>query len=839
MLSNYICISSIACEFSCGINIVRSYKTELNFHVFIDEEHYLKIYNEQLERKETLKVNIIQCMTIGPPTVGKTTLKEQLLKRNKRNKKKSANRTAQPRPPSSPVIEKVKTIQVTMGDKKSGGSDLVYATDDSTWKTRTLDEQLVACLKKFPNEYLTSAEIIFWILFLILICGVLYDYSTATLPKFNDKPRIIYFVINEEKHRIVEYEYAIKERHKLFQLVRFVNIISMGFSWLPLMGMVSILTMKRIYPYLAKLVSSKTVTADIAIKEALKKKNVKKIQPVFDRSFTVYFRDCGGQPEFHEVLPALSSQSTLFFLVFNLSEGLDTQYKVTYKTSNGKVSDPYMSSFTVKQALLHCLASISAIGSYCKPHTSNFWFKLKLLIMQLHEKITQLWKKKLKRNISNVIIIGTHKDKVGKNGEVHTIIDQLENELIHTDWYTKDMVIPTESGRLVLGVNTFNRNDIKEVKKLVNKLATNNDYQLEIPVPWLTFEFYIQKSNKKVMTLKECQSIAEKSNITLGNEFDTALWFLHNKVGTIRYFKNVPELQNIVITDPQLLFDIVTDLIVNTFSFGKYIQKRSEHDRFRLSGRFTKHHLEHCEAVKEKLLSVEQVIAVLEHLVIIAPVGINEQEYFLPCILVHASLPSTPLSHNDSDIPPLLITFKCHYTPRGIFSSLIARILLDNKDKWELSSEKIFRNQVRLRFVKSGHLVTITNFFRFLEIAVKPPHGFRTTSSSDNIHVSIQCLLSHYLIEVRNQLNYACTADHLFGFYCKEHNDNNTIESHIAVCNDNKKPTYTKCYREEPTVHLTPLQMMWFNKNCKLNIVHVIIYTFVNLVTIIVQYIIL
>ena len=63
-----------------------------------------------------------------------------------------------------------------------------------------------------------------------------------------------------------------------------------------------------------------------------------------------------------------------------------------------------------------------------------------------------------------------------------------------------------------------------------------------------------------------------------------------------------------------------------------------EHDRFRLSGYFTKHHLEQCEAVKEKLLSVEQVIAVLEHLVIIAPVGINEsneQEYFLPCVLVH------------------------------------------------------------------------------------------------------------------------------------------------------------------------------------------------------------
>ena len=100
---------------------------QLNFHVFIDEEHYLKTYNKQLENKETLKVNIIQCMTIGPPTVGKTTLKEQLLKSNKRDKKKSTEGAGQPQPPSCPVCEEVKRIQVIVGDKKSGESDLIYA----------------------------------------------------------------------------------------------------------------------------------------------------------------------------------------------------------------------------------------------------------------------------------------------------------------------------------------------------------------------------------------------------------------------------------------------------------------------------------------------------------------------------------------------------------------------------------------------------------------------------------------------------------------------------------------------------------------------------------------
>ena len=113
-----------------------------------------------------------------------------------------------------------------------------------------------------------------------------------------------------------------------------------------------------------------TLAQDI-FKEALQHDDVKNVQPLLDRTLTIYFRDCGGQPEFHEVLPALVSQSTLFLPVFNLSESLDTQYKVSYKTSNGEVSDPYVSSFTVKQALLQCLAGISSIGSYSNPRTSR------------------------------------------------------------------------------------------------------------------------------------------------------------------------------------------------------------------------------------------------------------------------------------------------------------------------------------------------------------------------------------------------------------------------------------------------------------------------------------
>lgn len=100
-----------------------------------------------------------------------------------------------------------------------------------------------------------------------------------------------------------------------------------------LLGLITVilLTSYWIYSY-----CTESSTTDITIaKETLKHNDINEVQPLFDHNFTIYFRHCGRQPEFHEVVPALVS---LFLLVFNLSEILDTQYKVTYKTSNNEVS---------------------------------------------------------------------------------------------------------------------------------------------------------------------------------------------------------------------------------------------------------------------------------------------------------------------------------------------------------------------------------------------------------------------------------------------------------------------------------------------------------------------
>ena len=51
--------------------------------------------------------------------------------------------------------------------------------------------------------------------------------------------------------------------------------------------------------------------------------------------------------------------------------------------------------------------------------------------------------------------------------------------------------------------------------------------------------------------------------------FKSVLWFLHHRVGVIMHYPEVEGLGNIVITDLQLVFDRITQLITSCFTFNQ------------------------------------------------------------------------------------------------------------------------------------------------------------------------------------------------------------------------------------------------------------------------------
>ena len=669
-------------------------------------------------------------MTVGPPTVGKTTLREKL------SDQSNNQPTQHARPLSTQVMDRIKILRSTV--------------NDNTWGDLTSDEEFITYIKSSKDW---AYKVYYWKVLIKCLC-------ISIIPTW------IAVVILGLIHKATGYES--------------ISFLEYGIT-------VTIIILPVLYyiyykSYHVAVNSSKNKSTELA-RQALCNKKTNKVPSLNENTLIIHFRDSGGQPEFHEVVPALVPHSTLYLLMFNLNEDLNIQYKVTYKASEDDITDPYQSSFTVKQTLLQLLVSIQSLN-----HSSQ-------------------------GIPSNAFIIGTHKDLlVDKETRINQIQQELEKEIKGTDWYTSDTILTTPDGHLMLPINTYSQNDVEKVKEMINRSIATRRYTLSMPV--LALHFSIEKLGKSVMTFSEFKSLAHDCNIHYEEKFYQVLWSLRDVLGSIQYFDSVPELKDIIITNPQILFDLVNKLIVCTFTFKNLRTMGSRHqtERFRSSGRFKRQSLKRCEVVKNGLLTEDQVISILQHLNIIAPVGVHdegEEEYFLPCVLVHAPVSTQPTSINTTGYSPLLITFKCGYTPRGVFSCLISSILCSSEGQWVLASEEIHRNQIKFHLTDCGHYVLIKSHTKYLEALVTLCHG---STISDVPFSDIQMFLSKHLKAVLHQLNYSPSkAGHSFGFYCSlEQHSGHSL--HIAQCMSNAKNRHIKCTIDsslEPSC-LTPEQAVWF-----------------------------
>ena len=172
--------------------------------------------------------------------------------------------------------------------------------------------------------------------------------------------------------------------------------------------------------------------------------------------------------------------------------------------------------------------------------------------------------------------------------------------------------------------------------------------------------------------------------------------------------------------------------------------------------------------------------------------GQPEFHEVVPALVPHSTLYS-----------PLLITFKCEYTPRGVFSCLISSILCA-KSQWVLASEKIYRNQVKFYDRNRGHFIFIRNYIKYLEVTIMLCQG----STIINVpFTEIKELLSDHLTCVIQKLGYNFKdTQFLFSFYCSCDS-----QPHPAVSIPNANPPHTKCTVDPSlTTTMTPDKTIWF-----------------------------
>lgn len=541
---------------------------------------------------------------------------------------------------------------------------------------------------------------------------------------------------------------------------------------------------------------------------------------VLSGTILLYLIDTGGQSEFLEMLPALTLGPALSLIFFKLNEDLKSLYNVVYVDEDGLTTLPYESEFTVEEMMFQILSSIACFSSFSgskkKSSSERVWLSDSLQ--------------------SASILVGTHSDKV-TNETIKEVDSYLQQRLRETNFFKRELVqfFKPEENLMILPIDNMSggKNEVISIRKFIEDLIDRYFSEIHVPAAWLIFSLCLRKLGKKIFLFEECAVIADKLYMN-EEELKEALWFLHHTVGSIMHFSELPELQDMVICDIQVIFDSVTRLIVNTYTFGSVHPAVEE--KFRKRGIFSLKEIRRATSSSSDLIPLKKLIVLLQHINFIAQIhdhsdhlesteSIESHRYFMPAILKSASrsdllIASTPsASGNDFPLPsPLMIYYECGYVPIGMFCALIANLIGRGQKyipKWNLCEQnEIYKNKVSFTVGVEYDVVTLISHPTYYEISISRP----ILDFSPPVHpkVATRVLCSQVLSTVKaslklvcSRMNYPFQVGYNLAFECPDH----PKREHLCIVDrDDSSPQVMQCHdpKGRKLIRLQPQHSLWF-----------------------------
>ncbi|XP_019860198.1 PREDICTED: uncharacterized protein LOC109588473 [Amphimedon queenslandica] len=502
--------------------------------------------------------------------------------------------------------------------------------------------------------------------------------------------------------------------------------------------------------------------------------------------------DTGGQPEFHEILPALITGPAINLLVFKLTEDLRSRYKIIYRTSAGD-SEPYETSLTHEEVIFRSLASIA-----CLRQNTIGWSFDEVPIEDKSEPVA--------------FLIATHRDQVDEN-KVNEVNEQLQTKIKKSsDLFNENLVQFSKEEQVIFPLDTTKDEEkVEHLRFFLHQVISQKFQELKIPAPWCIFSLKLRKSTKKLFHYDSCFNLGKECGIQDTVEFKNVLWYLHHRVGIIMHYPNVAGLEDVIITDLQLVFDRITNLITTCFTFEQS-GSAAVGEEFRKNGRFSESQLDEMSSrEKGDPLNTKKLVALLKHLYIVAgpmktKVGRKTVKYyFMPCALKPADVEKE--ERNGSVSPaPLLICFECGYTPVGVFCCLVVYLLDQKTDQvleWKLTGNDQYRNRITFQVGQYYDTVTLISCATYLEVWVQQIKGSKLSTSE------LLSSLDKGVDIVTQSLHYTYKSKHMFGVQCTC-----TAVPHPAVIGFNEEAT--KCVNGR-IVEFNEKQLYWSTKVVKLN----------------------
>ena len=546
--------------------------------------------------------------------------------------------------------------------------------------------------------------------------------------------------------------------------------------------------------------------------EALSR-NWEEIKFLLENTALLNMSDTGGQPEFMDMLPALVIGPALYLIFCKLNQPLQSHYTISYLNPSSLESTiPMQSTYTVEEVMFQALSAITCLST-SDPSIDDPLSSGEGNPNQDLQGLGVLQSQPSASTKSKAFIVGTHKDLVTE-AEIEAFDAEIQKRVRATDFFSEDVIQFASENRLVLPIDNKSggAEEISRVRKFLEEQMQQIFSKLSIPAAWLVFSLCLRKRPERTTSLQDCLLVAQQLDMSPG-EAKLALWFLHHYAGVLMYFPDLPELHDTVINDIQVVYDSVTNLIVNTFKFGRVSKAASE--RFRETGQFCFGDIRQATATATgDFIPLRKLVRLLEHLHIVAPVNsadITKTVYLMPCVLQNATDDKLKLLHETTfsePVLPLMVRYICGFVPIGVFPALIANLV--GQTSLKLIVEGIKKNRVQFRFGTNRDIITFISRPKHYEIRVS-----RLSMAKVPIHEVCEAvleILQSTLQVVTSRLNYPFSLNHQLSFECPLHPGGEHL---CVVDSEETSPCFMDCLHNpknpEP-VEMEARHLVWFGK---------------------------
>ena len=426
------------------------------------------------------------------------------------------------------------------------------------------------------------------------------------------------------------------------------------------------------------------------------------LQNLLEALTLINVMDIGGQPEFLDMLPALTIGAALYLIFFRLDRDIHEHYPVTFHAPGDTHEMTLETSYSMEEVIHQALASIACFsGQVAKGNAT-----------------------------SCAILAGTHKDQVKAN-DIALQEKAICENFMNVEMY-ESLLLSTDKGKPFFAVDNMNGTDESEMSKIrhnIEEIVKTHFAELPTPASWLMFRIVLHLLNKPVVTFAQCEEIAHR--LSMHTPVQEALWFFHHSIGSLLYYPDIPSVKDLVICTPQVIFDSVTTMIIENFQHGNYHISRKVLTQFQQTGLFSLSDIgKRTEQNRKTHLSPVQLVDALKYNSILAEVNCSEEEatckeqveskLIIPAVLKHAS-------HEELKPPilsgasPIMIRFQGGFVPFGVFSASIARLVAcahSLSPRWNLHSKEVKRNKVKF-IVAKAFITTLISRPGYIEIQIE------------------------------------------------------------------------------------------------------------------------